>query len=206
MHRDRIKWNEKYRRQDYPTEPSRILKDFFSMALGGTALDLAAGSGRNALFLAERGFAVDAVDISEEGLALFAGRHPGIRPICADLDTFDIPIERYDLILNILFLNRRLFPQIREGLRPGGMLIFETLIEMPGGAGHGERCRDYFLRPNELLHSFLSLRILHYREEYDTGQDEHRRLASLVAVRPHGHFTSRGGCSRAASGHEAVLP
>ena len=74
------------------------------------------------------------------------------------------PRERYDLIVNTLYLNRRLFPQIGEGLRPGGLLIFETLLEPPGGAGHGERCRDYFLKPNELLHGFLSLRILHYRE------------------------------------------
>jgi len=184
MRRDRAKWNEKYRRQDYPTEPSAIVKDFFSWAPGRMALDIAAGSGRNALFLAMQGFTVDAVDISEEGLALFGGRHAGVRPICADLDTFDIPTERYDLILNTLYLNRRLFPQIRDGLRPGGLLIFQTLLEMPGGTGHGEHCRDYFLKPNELLHGFLSLRVLHYHEECDTGQDEHRWLASLVAVRP----------------------
>jgi len=54
---------------------------------------------------------------------------------------------------------------------------------VPGGASHGERCRDYFLKPNELLHSFLTLRVLHYHEACDTGKDEHRRLASLVAVR-----------------------
>ena len=77
MHRDRIKWNEKYRNGDYPTEPAGIVKEFFSMAPGRTALDIAAGSGRNALFLAEQGFAVDAVDIAEEGLALFSGRRPG---------------------------------------------------------------------------------------------------------------------------------
>jgi hypothetical protein len=46
-----------------------------------------------------------------------------------------------------------------------------------------EKYRDYYLKPNELLHSFLSLRVLHYHEECGTGQDEHRRLASLVAVR-----------------------
>ena len=183
MRRDRIKWNEKYRQKDYPTEPSGIVKEFFSRAPGRTALDIAAGSGRNAIFLAEQGLEVDAVDIAEEGLALFSGRHPGIRPICADLDTFDIPAGRYDLILNTLYLNRRLFPQIHAGLRPGGRLIFETLIEAPGGASHGERCRDYFLKPNELLHSFLTLRVLHYHEECGTGTDDHRRLASLVAVR-----------------------
>lgn len=183
MLRDRIKWNEKYRQQDYPTESSAILKEFFGMAPGRSALDIAAGSGRNALFLAERGFVVEAVDIAEEGLALFAGRHPAIRPICADLDTYDIPGERYDLILNMLYLNRRLFPQIREGLKPGGLLIFETLLEIPGCAEQQEHCRDYFLRTNELLHSFLSLRIIHYHEECHTGQDEPRRLASLVALK-----------------------
>jgi tellurite methyltransferase len=182
MLRDRIKWNEKYRRQDYPTEPSGIVRDFFSLAPGRTALDIAAGSGRNALFLAEQGFGVDAVDIAEEGLALVAGRHPAIRTICADLDTFDIPAGRYDLILNVLYLNRRLFPQIREGLKPGGLLIFETLLEPPGHAEHDDHCRDYFLRGNELLHSFLSLRILHYHEACRPGQDEARRLASLVAL------------------------
>jgi tellurite methyltransferase len=91
MWRDRIKWNEKYRQQDYPAEPSGIVKDFFGLAPGRTALDIAAGSGRNALFLAEHGFMVDAVDIAEEGLALVAGRHPAIRPICADLDTSTSP-------------------------------------------------------------------------------------------------------------------
>jgi len=183
MLRDRIKWNEKYRSQDYPTEPAAIVEQFFRLAQGKTALDLAAGSGRHAIFLAEQGFAVDAVDISEEGLALFAGRSASIRPICADLDTFDIPGERYDLIVNVLYLNRRLFPQIREALRPGGILIFETLVEPPEGEGEGNHCRDYFLRENELLHSFLALRILHYHEELPTGREASRLLASMVAVR-----------------------
>lgn len=180
---DRIRWNEKYRRKDYPEDPSAIVKDFSGLVEPATALDIAAGRGRNALFLADKGFTVDAVDISDEGLSFLRGRHPAIRSICADLDTFDIPIGRYGLIINILFLNRRLFPQIREGLRPGGLLIFETLLETPGHAEHSTRGRDYFLRENELLHSFLSLRILHYREERDGSQDSGRRLASLVAVK-----------------------
>jgi len=183
MHRDRIKWNDKYREGGYPTEPAGIVREFSRMAPGRKALDIAAGSGRNTLFLAEQGFEVDAVDIAEEGLALIATTHPGIRPICADLDLFEIPVGRYDLVLNILYLNRRLFPQIREGLKPGGVLIFETLLEMPGRGGHAEHCRDYFLRPNELLHSFLCLHILHYHEKSDSGGDENRRLASLVGVR-----------------------
>jgi hypothetical protein len=92
------------------------------------------------------------------------------------------PAEASDIV-NILFLNRRLFPQIRAGLRPGGLLIFETLLEPPEGTQHAGHCRDFFLKENELLHSFLSLRILHYREEPGGGQDSSRLLASLVAMR-----------------------
>jgi hypothetical protein len=51
------------------------------------------------------------------------------------------------------------------------------------GAGRGERCRDYFLRENELLHNFLSLRVLHYHEDRDDGREPARRLAALVAMR-----------------------
>jgi SAM-dependent methyltransferase len=183
MLQDRLKWNEKYRQKEYPVEPSEIVKAFFESAPGTVALDIAAGRGRNAIFLAERGFTVDAVDIADEGLALLSGRHPSIRRICADLDTFEIPAGRYDLILNILYLNRRLFPLIREGLKPGGLLIFETLLEPPPGAEHSGHCRDYFLRDNELLHSFLSLRIVHYREGPEGGRNSSRRLASLVAMK-----------------------
>jgi SAM-dependent methyltransferase len=183
MFSDRLRWNEKYRCKDYPAGPSIILEQFFGLAQGTVALDIAAGNGRNALFLADQGFTVDAVDISDEGLAVLAGRHPKVRAVCADLDTFDIPAERYDLIVNILFLNRRLFPQIREGLKPGGLLVFETLLEPHRTADRFGHCRDYFLRENELLHSFLALHILHYHEKRDGPQEHARRLASLVAMR-----------------------
>ena len=83
-----------------------------------------------------------------------------------------------------LFLNRRLFPQIQEGLRRGGLLIFESLLKAPRSDDRGEHCRDFYLRENELLRSFLSLRILHYHEElHSSDSDQDRRLASLVAVR-----------------------
>ena len=183
---DRIKWNEKYRRQGYPDTPVDVIKEFCGLAPGRRALDLAAGTGRHALFLAEQGFQVDAVDISDEGLGRFAGRHPGVRVICADLDRFDIPRDRYDLIVDVLYLNRRLFPQIREGLVPGGVLIFETLAASPGGAGDEGHCRDFLLRENELLHAFLSLKVVYYREEVRSGAEGPRRLASLVGVKPKG--------------------
>ncbi len=190
MLQDKEKWNEKYRQKKYSTAPSRIVRDYIELAPGKSALDIGAGNGRNSLFLAQHGFSVDAVDISDEGLKQFAGRHSNIHPICEDLDTFDIPGNRYDLIINVKYLNRRIFPYTKEGLRPGGLLIFETFLETGYVDGCAEGCagcekttqRDYLLRENELLHAFISLHVLYYREGPGADDDE-LYLASLVAAK-----------------------
>lgn len=181
MHQDKIKWNEKYKHADAFKEASPVVRKHWPLAPRGRALDIAAGMGRNSMFLARKGFVVDAVDISEKGLGKLAGRHSRVHPICADLDVFDIPAERYSLIINIRFLNRRLFPYIREGLTPGGILIFESYLETPEVKTDEPFCRDYLLRANELLHAFLSLGILYYREGEGSSKNGPRRIASLVA-------------------------
>ena len=183
MRQDRLKWNEKYQSSSHPDEPASIVRQFARPTGGKRALDIAAGNGRNALFLADIGFAVEAVDISDKGLNLFAGKHPDIHAICVDLDHFDIPAGRYDLIINIKYLNRRLFPYIHEGLSPGGMLIFQTLLDAPDANGDPPVCRDYLLRANELLHAFLPLNIVFYSETEEKNNGEASQLASLVGLR-----------------------
>jgi SAM-dependent methyltransferase len=180
---DRLKWNQKYETDPRSNAPSAIVKRFFKMASGTKALDIAAGNGRNALFLADQGFAVDAVDISDAGLKIFGAKHANVQPICADLDNFDIPPNQYDLIINIKYLNRRLFPYIREGLNPGGILIFQTFLDSPNAEEEHMLCRDYRLRENELLHAFLSLKILFYAEGKEESKDDATHLATLVAVK-----------------------
>ena len=181
MRSDRLKWNEKYLKKPYSNHPAAVVKKYHTLALQGKALDIAAGNGRNALFLAENGFTVDAVDISEVALARLPNRHPQVFPICMDLDDFVIPSRRYNLIVNIRFLSRRLYPFIKEGLAPGGVLIFETYIEGPRGAAHGPSCHDYLLRENELLQVFRSLQIIFYQEKKQGRHGEKRNTATLVA-------------------------
>jgi len=180
MNQDRIKWNKKYINGEHPTNTSEIVKKFYSLAPKGRVLDIATGTGRNAIFSANQGFDVDAIDISEVGLSRVSGVHPRLNLICADLDIFDIPKERYSLILNIRYLNRRLFPYIKEGLIPGGVLIFETYLESLNMNESATSCRDYLLRENELLHAFLSLKIIFYQE---AKNEEQKDVASLVAVK-----------------------
>jgi SAM-dependent methyltransferase len=183
MRQDRIKWNEKYRNQGYPTEVTGVVKRFFHQAPGKKVLDIAAGNGRNAVFLSRNGFSVDAVDISDVGLAEFAGQYPNINAICADLDQFEIPTEHYDLILNVKYLNRRLFPCIQEGLKPGGVVIFRTLLDSGNIKSAPGHCRDYLLHKNELLHAFWAMRIIYYRETVNPVADHSDEMATLVAVR-----------------------
>lgn len=186
MENDRIKWNRRHLQRPAPAGPAEIVAEFSALAPPGRALDIAAGLGKNAVYLARQGFTVEAVDISDAALARYAGAHARLSCICADLDVFDIPRGRYSLILNIRFLQRRLFPQIIAGLTPGGLLIFETWIRHPEDPTLGPTCPDYLLNENELLHAFLPLRVLYYRESPRTEGGRPALMASLAAVKPAG--------------------
>lgn len=183
MNLDRTKWNRKYRQYAPITTPSIIVEEFAALSQKGRALDIATGTGRNAMYLSEQGFTVDAIDISDVGLNYLAGKQPAIFPICADLDTYDISPNRYDLILNIRFCQRRLFPLIIEGLAPGGTLIFESYLEDGTKDGDSPTCRDYLLRKNELLHAFLPLHIIYYAEKTATHRKSQSKVASLVGLK-----------------------
>lgn len=182
MKEDQDRWNKRYQQSDHSDTPSRLVTDFVSLAPRGRALDIATGRGRNALFLAQRGFDVTAVDISDKALENIKGRFPNLHPVRADLDTFDIPPTSYSLIVNIRFLSRRLFPQIIGGLKTGGILIFEGLLEGPGGSEKTSH-PEYRLQTNELLQRFLELRIVYYRETMGDGETD-RPLAALVGIKP----------------------
>lgn len=161
-----------------------IVRDYIDRATVGRALDIACGTGAVSLFLAKRGYTVEAVDISDVALASLAARHPAIQGVCADLDSFHLAVGRYRLITNIRYLNRRLFPQIIAALQPGGMLIFETFLKSRKKEMDGGFKREYLLDEQELSHVFASLNILFYKES-DSGSAEcPPRMASLVGVKP----------------------
>ncbi len=181
--KDRLRWNVRYHQKKRRPDVRPSVQRFHQLAAKGKALDLATGLGENALFLARSGFTVFAVDISDEAVLPLARRHPNLIPVCLDLDEWDIPTNFFDLIINIRFLNRRLFPQIIEGLKPGGVLIAETYL-VGSSTSHTSSCRDYLLRPNELLHAFLPLRLVHYNEEISTQKGSKGPLATLVGLKP----------------------
>jgi SAM-dependent methyltransferase len=147
---DRDKWNARYRDGAYAErhQPSALLAEWVPRVLdalpeGGPrrprALDLACGAGRNAVWLAEQGFAVDAVDVAVAGLerarARAAERGVTVRWYCHDLDAGLPPDcgsqdpDGYDLIVAMRFLDRALFASLPARLRPGGWLICEVHLQ-----------------------------------------------------------------------------
>ena len=168
---ERERWDSKHTAEHEPGEPAAFLRQIFQPGpweiQPGRALDIATGKGRNALFLAEQGFTVDAIDISEVGLQQ-AQRHAEkqgltLNLVQADLASFEFPDSAYDLILNINFLLRSLVPKIKNALRPGGYIIFDTYLIDQQDLGH-PRNPAYLLNHNELLDLFRGFRILCYQE------------------------------------------
>jgi SAM-dependent methyltransferase len=184
LKRDRVKWNKRHSAKDPGQSLPGIVRNYIDRAPVGRALDIACGTGAVSLFLAERGYTVDAVDISDVALAVCAAQHPAIQGICADLDTFNLAVDRYCLITNIRYLNRRLFPQVTKALLPGGLLMFETYVKSREKEMDRGFKREYLLDEQELPHVFASLDILFY-QELDSGCAQcPPRIASLVGVKP----------------------
>jgi len=185
---DQKRWDKRFGRKEFALgkEPNPFLKQHISLLPKGRALDMATGEGRNAVFLAQNGFEVDAVDISEKGLrkARKLAREKGVKvnALLVDLDHYQIEKDRYDLIANLYFLKRRLIPRIRKGLKKGGKVIFETyLLEHRTLATGGPKQAKYFLKPNELLRFFKDFRILFYREGIFREGGRRKAVASLIA-------------------------
>ncbi len=188
---EKTAWNRKYLESPEKwLDPDQFLlrsyDEFLRDIEPGSALDLAGGAGRNAIWLAQKGWRVRLMDISDVGLGCArekAGKlelpADRVETQIADLNAVsDLGSERYNLVMVFFFLRRELFPALIRALKPGGFLIYKTYtldrMKVPGGPGDPR----YLLGPNELLGAFAPLRILHYHETL-----EGKAAAELVAQR-----------------------
>ena len=122
-------WNERYRAGEQLFDAPVPLVVKFAGSVSGEALDLACGSGRNALYLAKQGWNVTAVDGSPVAVNVLKeraherGLDIDIRIADLERGEFKIPCDKYDLILDCYYLQRDLIPKMQAGVRPGGMII-----------------------------------------------------------------------------------
>jgi tellurite methyltransferase len=185
------RWNERYRAQAYPPAlPSPWLVEHqpllprngplpitnYHLQSPSLAFDVAMGLGGSAGWLIERGWRVAGADISEVAVRRAKARWPALLAFVADLERIVLPPRAFDLILDFYYLDRTLWPQFRQALKSGGLLILETFVHAPGAAGPGIN-PAYVLQPGELRSAFGDWEVLAYREAERGGQ----AVASIVA-------------------------
>ena len=185
----RDKWEQKYGFDEliYGETPSTFLKENAALLpKGGISLDVAAGEGRNSIFLAERGFKVVAVDISTNGLIKCRNRSQSldltIDTLVADVTQMALPAAYFDLVICFNFLERLIIPKMMECLRPDGVLVYET-FSLEYLKVNPSFNPNFVLQPGELLHLFSALHLVKYRETSLQRDQKKPPVASIIVTR-----------------------
>jgi SAM-dependent methyltransferase len=180
-------------------EPAKLLvksqRLFQKDILPGPVLDLASGSGRNGVFLAQKGLQVTCCDRSQQALQqakeLAARKGAAIQVWHVDLEREDVnplPEDSYGAILVFRYLHRPLIPFIKKALRDSGLLLYETFTVEQRQFGKPQD-PGFLLKPGELLRIFKDWEIVHYFE--GIKENPTRAVAQLVARKPARAVTSR---------------
>jgi SAM-dependent methyltransferase len=156
-------WDERYksgerRAEDLDAAPTPLLVETAQKLPPGNALDLACGSGRNALWFAEHGWSVTAVDGSPVAIEILRNRGSE-RGVTVDAKVADVEKSEYqiepsswNLIAICYYLQRDLFEPAKQAVVPGGILISIAHITEPGEEPTAHRLRPGEGKPNDTAH------------------------------------------------------
>jgi SAM-dependent methyltransferase len=185
---DRTRWDRQHAQISGAGRPASFLREIIDgdgwEIARGRALDVACGKGRNALFLADRGFDVVAIDISpvrlQEGERRAREKGLAISWQEADLESLDFPEKSFDLVINFNYLQRTLIPRLKSAVKHGGYLVFETFLIDQQSVGRPNNTA-YLLCHNELLNFCRDFRVLFYREgKFSDGKEPSFRAQILA--------------------------
>ena len=178
-------WDERFRAGEYPKnpDPDPLLDRYLDAFPEGRALDVATGTGRNAVFLAEAGYRVDALDQSRAGLEILRenARERGvadrIEPIQTDVPRHGFPEERYAVVTISFYRALDRLSDIKAALEPGGYLFVQHHLRTSDDVDRGPSTDRYRFAANELLRACLDLTVLYYDER--TEHSDGRRGATV---------------------------
>jgi len=186
---DKERWDEKHSKNMMPQTPIKLVSDYAKLSIGKQALDIACGNGRHSKYLASLGFEVDALDISSVAIEQLQNI-PHIHTKQVDFDTYMLEKNKYDLIVCTYFLERKLFPQMIEALKPNGIILMETFLHDEDN----ERTPSnpaFRLNEGELEAYFdHKMEILHIPEFWDRDYQGFKTMkTSMVARKKSGGMT-----------------
>ena len=184
---DRNKWNQRYAEDSYhKNNPVTLVQDWLPRLPMGRVLDVACGAGRNAIFLAQAGHQVDAIDISRVGLNLARQKAENqglsINWIEQDLDQpyqFD---TEYDLIIVMWYVNLALISRLCDCLAPGGYLLCEEHL-ITDQEVIGPTCSNYRVAPGDLREAVSGVDVLLYEESIEMNAEGEQVASARVVVK-----------------------
>ncbi|MFN2375937.1 MAG: class I SAM-dependent methyltransferase [Candidatus Binatia bacterium] len=173
---DRQHWQHRHREPSPLSPRASVLELPRASSPRATALDLACGQGRHSAVLTAKGYLVVAMDVSR--IALQRVLHPandraGLLAVEADADDWPFAASAFDLIVQVDFLDRRLFSAFRSSLKPEGLLLIDTFLDRGHRNAAGPSRPEFLLMPDELSSAFADFEILRYAEQgSDTARAE----------------------------------
>lgn len=199
------KWNQIYKNKGLKgnahlnvPQPCSLLSQYhYLLPSNGTAIDIACGTGGNAIFLANHGFTTAAIDISDVAIDQLNARNiPRLKAYYQDVEkqhkltsnsinTKPISQDSFDVIVISCYLYRDLCPSIIAALAPGGLLFYQTFHQQKQSSS-GPSNSNFLLKNNELLDLFSPLDTLIFHQLSNQGDlsQGNRDLSSLIAQKP----------------------
>lgn len=168
----KTQWDEKYSRPTfiYGKSPVQFLAENYQyIPYEGTVLDMGMGEGRNAVFLAQKGYKVTGVDISSVAVkkSYLLAQEFGvkIKGVVASLSDYQIAPGTFDAIICFYYVDRALVEKIKTWLKPGGILIYEAhTTREKNKKKTADADGETYLNEQELLKLFPGMRVLKYEE------------------------------------------
>ncbi len=181
---DRDHWNRRYTDRPWPSDPSSwLVRNADLLPETGRALDVAGGTGRNAIWLARRGWSVTIVDVSSVGLSIALEKAESLRALIStcqiDLSMDPLPEGPWNLVMIFHYLDRDILVDVARALRPGGILI-GALATITNLERNERPPLPYLLEEAELPGLLGELELVRYEE----GWMENRHDARFIARRP----------------------
>ena len=176
------------------SKPHKIVQDIIKFKQAGEVLDLGVGEGRDALFLAKKGFTVTGIDISETGIKKFEQLAKEaklkVKGIVADIFDFKFK-QKYDIIISIVTLHfldveqvKNIIKNIKQNTKSNGLNVIIVFTDEFGPSKF-----PYLFKQNELRNLYKDWTILKYSEEAinmkmkDKNENPIKKSAAIILAK-----------------------
>jgi tellurite methyltransferase len=171
----KAQWDQRYSRPTFifGKSPAQFLAENYQyIPFEGNVLDMGMGEGRNAVFLAQKGYKVTGIDISSVAVkkSYLLAQEFGvkIKGVVASLKDYQIAPASYDAIVCFYYVDRSLIEKMKTWLKPGGVIIFEAFTVKEKDKDKSKKndplSQSLYVKEQELLTLFPGLRVLKYEE------------------------------------------